>query len=245
MKKIFAANWKLFKSPQETREFFSQWKEAFNGGKNEIVFFPSAISIEAASTSIQEMHAKYELNFGVQNAFTQAQGAFTGENSAAVVKGLGGKYILIGHSERRQIFGEKNDFLAEKVAFTQSLDLVPMLCVGETLQEREANKIFEVLKTQLADGLKKAEKNKTLAIAYEPVWAIGTGKVATPEQVQQTHQDVFEILKQLGFSAPILYGGSVKPDNAAGLIRIPHVDGFLVGGASLEVASFKKICESI
>jgi len=245
MKKIFAANWKLFKSPQETREFFSQWKEAFNGGKNEIVFFPSAISIEAASTSIQEMHAKYELNFGVQNAFTQAQGAFTGENSAAVVKGLGGKYILIGHSERRQIFGEKNDFLAEKVAFTQSLDLVPMLCVGETLQEREANKIFEVLKTQLADGLKKAEKNKTLAIAYEPVWAIGTGKVATPEQVQQTHQDVFEILKQLGFSAPILYGGSVKPDNAAGLIRIPHVDGFLVGGASLEIASFKKICESI
>jgi len=245
MKKIFAANWKLFKSPQETREFFSQWKEAFNGGKNEIVFFPSAISIEAASTSIQEMHAKYELNFGVQNAFTQAQGAFTGENSAAVVKGLGGKYILIGHSERRQIFGEKNDFLAEKVAFTQSLDLVPMLCVGETLQEREANKTFEVLKTQLADGLKKAEKNKTLAIAYEPVWAIGTGKVATPEQVQQTHQDVFEILKQLGFSAPILYGGSVKPDNAAGLIRIPHVDGFLVGGASLEIASFKKICESI
>jgi triosephosphate isomerase len=242
MKKIFAANWKLFKSPKETREFFTQWKEAFQGSKNEVVFFPSAISIEAASTSIQQIKPNYELNFGVQNAYSQAQGAFTGENSAAVVRELGGKYVLIGHSERRQLFGEKNEGLADKVAFTQSLGLVPMLCIGETLQEREAGQTKEVLKTQLTQGLAKADKTKVLVVAYEPVWAIGTGKVATPEQVQETHKDVYETLGSLGFKAPILYGGSVKPDNAAGLIQIPHVDGFLVGGASLDVASFQKIC---
>lgn len=242
MKKFFAANWKLFKSPKETREFFTQWGEAFQASKDEVVFFPSAISIEAASVSIQKLQAKYELSFGVQNAYFQAQGAFTGENSATVLKELGGKYVLIGHSERRQLFGEQNELLADKVAFTQSLGLVPMLCVGETLQEREANKTKVVLKTQLTAGLAKADKSKGLVVAYEPVWAIGTGKVATPEQVQETHKDVFDILQGLGFTAPILYGGSVKPDNAAGLIQIPHVDGFLVGGASLEVASFQKIC---
>lgn len=241
--KIFAANWKLFKTPKETREFFAQWGEAFQGsGKNEVVFFPSAISLEAAGTSIQKLNAKYNLNFGVQNAYSQASGAFTGENSAVVAKELGAKYVLIGHSERRQLFGEKNELLADKVAFTQGLGLVPMLCIGETLQEREANQTKDVLKTQLTQGLAKADKSKTMVIAYEPVWAIGTGKVATPEQVQETHKDVFEILKSLGFTAPILYGGSVKPDNAAGLAQIPHVDGFLVGGASLEVASFQKIC---
>ncbi|WP_413288546.1 triose-phosphate isomerase [Bdellovibrio sp. HCB337] len=245
MKKIFAANWKLFKSPKETREFFAQWSEAFKGSKNEVVFFPSAMSLEAASTSIQKINAGYDLSFGVQNAYFQAQGAFTGENSAAVVKELGGKYVLIGHSERRQLFAEKNELLADKVAFTQGLGLVPMLCIGETLQEREAGQTKSVLKTQLTAGLAKADKVKTLVVAYEPVWAIGTGKVATPEQVQETHKDVFEILSTLGFTAPILYGGSVKPDNAAGLIQIPHVDGFLVGGASLEVPSFQKICSAI
>lgn len=245
MKKIFAANWKLFKSPKETREFFTQWGEAFQGGGNEVVFFPSAVSLEAASSSIQKIKASYELNFGVQNAYSQAQGAFTGENSASVVKELGGKYVLIGHSERRQIFAERNDLVAAKVAFTQSLGLVPLLCVGETLQERETGHTKTILATQLAEGLEKADKTKSVVIAYEPVWAIGTGKVASPEQVQETHKDVFDILKGLGFSAPILYGGSVKPDNAAGLVKIPHVDGFLVGGASLEVASFQKICSSI
>jgi triosephosphate isomerase len=248
--KIFAANWKLFKSPKETREFFSQWGEAFQAfvlsGKNEVVFFPSAISLETASSAIHSLKAKHELsynlNFGVQNAYAQAQGAFTGENSAAVAKELGAKYVLIGHSERRQLFAEKNELLADKVNFTQSLGLVPMLCVGETLQERESGKTQDVLKAQLTEGLSKADKTKTLVVAYEPVWAIGTGKVASPEQVQEAHKDIFVILKSLGFTVPILYGGSVKPDNAAGLIQIPHVDGFLVGGASLEVASFQKIC---
>lgn len=245
MKKIFAANWKLFKSPKETRDFFAEWAEVYRGGKNEIIFFPPAISLEAAGTSLQKIKADYELHFGVQNAYSQAQGAFTGENSAMVVQELGGRYVLIGHSERRQLFAENNAMVAEKVAFTQSLGLVPLLCIGETLQEREAGQTKAVLTTQLTQGVAKADKTKPLVIAYEPVWAIGTGKVATPEQVRETHRDVFEILKNLGVNAPILYGGSVKPDNAVGLIQIPHVDGFLVGGASLEVASFQKICNSI
>lgn len=238
MKKIFAANWKLFKTPKETRDFFAQFKEVSSKATGELVFFPSAISLEAASTSLQGSNIK----FGAQNCYFQAQGAFTGENSAQVVKDLGGTYILIGHSERRKVFGETDAVIADKVAFVQGLGLTPMLCIGETLEEREASHTFRVLETQLLLGLGKADKAKPLVVAYEPVWAIGTGKVATPEQVAETHTDVFNILKNLGFEkSPILYGGSVKPDNAAGLIKQPHVNGFLVGGASLEVKSFSEI----
>lgn len=235
MKKIFAANWKLFKTPKETRDFFTQFKEVAVKATGELVFFPSAISLEAASTSLVGTSIKW----GAQNCYHQASGAFTGENSAQVVKDLGGSYVLIGHSERRKIFAETDALIAEKVAFTQSLGLTPMLCIGETLEEREAKHTFRVLETQLLLGLEKADKTKPVVIAYEPVWAIGTGKVATPEQVAETHTDVFNILAKMGFEhSPILYGGSVKPDNAAGLIKQPHVNGFLVGGASLEVKSF-------
>lgn len=238
MKKIFAANWKLFKNPKETREFFVQFKELAAKATGEVVFFPSAISLEAASESLKGSAIKW----GAQNCHVQAQGAFTGENSAQVVKDLGGQYILIGHSERRKIFGETDALIAEKVAFVQGLGLTPMLCIGETLEEREATHTFRVLETQLHLGLAKADKNKPLVVAYEPVWAIGTGKVATPEQVAETHTDVYSILEKMGFAhAPILYGGSVKPDNAAGLIQQPHVNGFLVGGASLEPKSFAEI----
>lgn len=238
MKKIFAANWKLFKTPQETRQFFKTFKEVSSQSTGELVFFPSAISLEAAS---QEL-AGSKIKWGAQNCYSQASGAFTGENSAQVVKDLGGSYILIGHSERRSLFGETDTQVADKVAFVQGLGLTPMLCIGETLQEREGKKTFRVLETQLQLGLQKADKSKPLVVAYEPVWAIGTGKVATPEQVAETHTDVFNILKTLGFeTTPILYGGSVKPDNAAELIKQPHVSGFLVGGASLETASFAKI----
>jgi triosephosphate isomerase len=240
MKKIFAANWKLFKTPNETRQFFSQFKEFSSKATGELVFFPSAISLEAASTSL----AGTNIKFGAQNCYFQGSGAFTGENSAQVVKELGGSYILIGHSERRKIFGETDTMVADKVAFTQGLGLTPMLCIGETLEEREATHTFRVLEIQLQQGLAKADKAKPVVIAYEPVWAIGTGKVATPAQVAETHTDVFNILKTLGFhSAPVLYGGSVKPDNAAELIKQPHVSGFLVGGASLEASSFINIAQ--
>lgn len=238
MKKIFAANWKLFKTPQETRDFFSTFKDLANKATGEIVFFPSAISLEAASSSLKGSNIKW----GAQNCFAQASGAFTGENSAQVVKDLGGSYILVGHSERRKIFGETDALIAEKVAHLQSLGLTPMLCIGETLEEREGKHTFRVLETQLLLGLAKADKSKPLVIAYEPVWAIGTGKVASPEQVAETHADVYSILEKMGFAqSPILYGGSVKPDNAKGLAALPHVSGFLVGGASLDPKSFSEI----
>lgn len=238
MKKIFAANWKLFKTPKETREFFTQFKEMASKATGELVFFPSAISLEAASESLKGSAIK----FGAQNCFSQASGAFTGENSAQVVKELGGTYILIGHSERRKVFGETDGQIAEKVAFVQGLGLTPMLCIGETLEEREATHAFRVLETQLLMGLAKVDKSKPLVVAYEPVWAIGTGKVATPEQVAETHTDVHSILDKMGLGAtPVLYGGSVKPDNAGNLIKQPHVSGFLVGGASLEPKSFIEI----
>ena len=238
MKKIFAANWKLFKTPQETRDFFARFKEIQNGTTGELVFFPSAICLDAASESLKNSNIK----FGAQNCYSQAQGAFTGENSARVVQQMGGSYILIGHSERRSLFGETDAMVAEKTAFVQGLGLTPMVCIGETLQERDAKHTFRVLETQLLLGLAKADATKPLVVAYEPVWAIGTGKVATPEQVAETHTDVQSILEKMGFGhVAILYGGSVKPDNAATLIRQPHVSGFLVGGASLEPQSFKEI----
>ena len=145
MKKIFAANWKLFKTPQETRDFFTQFKELAPTSASEVVFFPSAISLEAASTSLKGTN----ILFGAQNCYFQSQGAFTGENSAQVVKDLGGSYILIGHSERRKVFGEEDGTIAEKVSYVQSLDLTPMLCIGETLQERESKHTFRILETQL------------------------------------------------------------------------------------------------
>jgi len=243
VKKFFAANWKLHKNPQETRGFFAEWNKQFNSNSaNEIVFFPPATSLEATSESLKGTTIKW----GSQNSYAEVKGAFTGEISAQVVKDLGGKYVLIGHSERRSVFGEGDELIAKKVKLVQGLGLVPMLCIGETLPEREASKTLQILKSQLEKGLSLADRQKELVIAYEPVWAIGTGKVATPEQVREAHQAVQQMVVELGFSAslPLLYGGSVKPDNAKELGAIPHVHGFLVGGASLEVPSFLTICQA-
>ena len=149
---------------------------------------------------------------------------------------------MLGHSERRKIFGETDSLIAKKVDFVQGLGLTPMLCIGETLEEREGGQTKKVIEAQLKESLCLASKTKSLMLAYEPVWAIGTGKVASPEQVQETHGEVRKILSDLGFGkTPILYGGSVKPDNAKQLIQIPNVDGFLVGGASLEAKIFLEI----
>lgn len=239
MKKIFAANWKLFKNPQETRNFFDVFKESFNKSEPEVVFFPSAVCLESTSHSLKGS----SILWGAQNVYSNNQGAFTGENSAQVIKDLGGSYILVGHSERRSIFGEQNKLFADKIENIQKLDMVPMYCIGETLQEREKNLTEKVLQTQLEEGLAKADKTKPIVIAYEPVWAIGTGKVASPEQVAQVHQWIHHWLEKNNYKqVPVLYGGSVKPDNASGLISQPGVNGFLVGGASLEVDSFLKIC---
>jgi triosephosphate isomerase len=242
-KKIFAANWKLHKNPQEAREFFAGFiKQVSIESDREIVFFPSAVCLEAAAQSL----ANTKIRWGAQNSYFEAKGAFTGETSAQTVKELGGQYILLGHSERRALFAETDELIAKKIAFVQGLGLTALLCIGETLEQREAGKTLTVLEEQLRVGLAKADSAKALVIAYEPVWAIGTGKIATSEQVAEAHAAIHSMIQKLGFSAgtPILYGGSVKPDNSKELLAIRHVDGFLVGGASLEIASFKAICQS-
>ncbi|MBX2988947.1 MAG: triose-phosphate isomerase [Bdellovibrionaceae bacterium] len=238
-KKIFAANWKLHKTPAETRSFFREFLQVSLPG--EIWFFPPASSWEACAESLRGSN----LQWGGQNVWSQVQGAFTGENSAAVLKELRARGALVGHSERRRLFGEGDELLADKVAVLQGLDLTPVFCFGETLEERDAGRTDEVNRRQLQKGLGKAVIGKPLIVAYEPVWAIGTGRVATPEQVAAAHAAAHDVLKELRLAdAPILYGGSVKPDNAPGLLGLPHVDGFLVGGASLEVASFQAICRA-
>jgi triosephosphate isomerase len=242
--KIFAANWKLHKNPQETRQFFSEFLPQVSSSKErEIVFFPSSPCLEAASQSL----ASSTIKWGAQNCYCELKGAFTGETSAQTVKDLGGQYVLIGHSERRALFQENDELVAKKVNLVQSLNLVPLVCIGESLSEREAGKTLHVLKTQLKQGLSQADPIKKILIAYEPVWAIGTGKIATSAQVAEAHAAIFQTLQELGFpiATAILYGGSVKPENSKELLSIPHVDGFLVGGASLDAASFAKICRSL
>ena len=158
---------------------------------------------------------------------------------------MGATHALVGHSERRKIFGESDELLAKKVAFIQSQGLTPVFCIGETLEQREAGQTNQVNAAQLEKGLSLLDKSKKIIVAYEPVWAIGTGKVAAPEQVAEAHAFVRTKLDQMGFpGTPILYGGSVKADNAKALGAIPNVDGFLVGGASLEVKSFLGICRA-
>ena len=239
--KIIAANWKLHKNPAETRLFFQQWNSAFKQTVDKkIIFFPPATNLQAAAECLNET----KMEFGSQNCFFETQGAFTGEISAKTVADMGGRWVLVGHSERRKLFNESDSLLSQKVSLVQSLGLTPMFCIGETLEEREAGDTDKILQHQLEKGLSKADKSKKIVVAYEPVWAIGTGKVATADQVRDAHLVCHQIVTKLGFpkETAVLYGGSVKSDNARALIQIPHVDGFLVGGASLDVKSFSEIC---
>lgn len=246
MKKIFAANWKLNKTPDESREFVIDLKNKVFGDeefftKREVVILPSAFSLEAVSS----LCAGTEIKYGPQNVFSELSGAFTGENSVLVAQGLGSQFVLVGHSERRALFQESNELLNKKNQLTQRHDLVPIFCVGETLVERESGETLEVCFQQLGAGLKDLDLKKRLIVAYEPVWAIGTGRVASSEQVAEVHLKIQHWLDEKGFAnCQLLYGGSVKPENAHELLQIPHVHGFLIGGAALQVDSFLKICRS-
>lgn len=245
MKKIFAANWKLHKTPTETRNFFSEWKDLTSGFdflNSEIVFFPTTICLESTAECAKGANWQW----GAQNAYSELKGAFTGETSVATLQTLGAKWCLVGHSERRSLFAEDDQLIAKKIAQIQLAGLTPLFCIGESLSERQSGRTFEVLQSQIDKGLSLANKTLPVVIAYEPVWAIGTGVVAEPAQVQEAHAKIFAMIEKLGFKnpIPILYGGSVKADNASGLIQISHVDGFLVGGASLEPNSFFAIAKA-
>jgi triosephosphate isomerase len=183
---------------------------------------------------------------GAQNVHWEEKGAFTGEISVGMLKEIGVRYAVVGHSERRQYFGETDATVNKRTLAAQAGDLTPISCIGETLQEREANQTFKVLERQIREGLKGLASPASIVIAYEPVWAIGTGKTATPAQAQEAHAFIRkEFAKLHGDAAAadvrILYGGSVKPDNMAILMKEADIDGGLVGGASLEVDSFAKI----
>ena len=246
MKKLMAANWKLHKSPSQTREFFRHFLPQTSGSGGQALgvdclFFPPASSWEATAESLKGSG----LRWGAQNIWFEEKGAFTGEVSAAVLKELGGASCLVGHSERRRLFGESPSWMPKKVAYAQSLGLLPILCVGETLEERNAGRTQEVVLEQVTSGISLANANQSLVIAYEPVWAIGTGQVASSTQVAEAHAMINSHLHEKGFEGvALLYGGSVKPENASELLSLPHVDGFLVGGASLEPESFLKICRA-
>lgn len=243
-RKIFAANWKLNKTPEEARQFVIQFKnEAFRFENffesREVLLFPSAFALEAVSS----LCAGSAIGYGPQNIYSEKSGAFTGENSADVALSLKAQFALVGHSERREVFKEANELLNKKTLLLQQLQMTPVFCIGETLAQRDAGDTLKVCLEQLNLGLQGTDTQERLIVAYEPVWAIGTGRVATVDQVAEVHAQLYKHLKSAGYvEFQLLYGGSVKPDNARELLSIPHVDGFLIGGAALQVESFMKVC---
>lgn len=211
----------------------------------DVVFFPSALAFAAAYDVGKDAPG---ISFGVQNVYSADKGAFTGENSAPIAKDAGAQYVLVGHSERRHVFGESDEQCADKCAAAERAGLIPMLCVGETLDEKEQGKTHDVVVRQLTAGLSKLTQRDatTSVIAYEPVWAIGTGRNATPADAGETHtvlrRALTDIVGDRAQDVRLLYGGSVTPANAAELLAAPNVDGVLVGGASLEIESWLSIC---
>jgi triosephosphate isomerase (TIM) len=240
---VFAANWKMNHGPTQARAFLRAFCAAYAPRDDRsVMFFPSALAFAGAREGAGE---RRDLQFGVQNIAPHEKGAFTGENSAVIARDAGATCVLVGHSERRHVFGETDAETAEKCALAAAHDLTPVLCVGETLDERERGETEGVVLRQLRAGLGQltASDRGRLLIAYEPVWAIGTGRNATPDDAAAVHAVLRAELKVLGAPAdvPVLYGGSVKPDNAAALLAARGVDGLLVGGASLDVESWLAI----
>jgi len=210
----------------------------------DIVVAPPYTAIAAVVHDLKQ--AKSEISVAAQNVHPEPKGAFTGEVSTAMLKAAGAEWVIIGHSERRELFGETDDLVAQKLGAVLEAELRPIVCVGETLEQREAGQTLEVVERQVRVTLELLAQSPGVgAIAYEPVWAIGTGKVAQPEDAQQVHESIRALLSEtapeLGDKTRILYGGSMKPDNAAGLLAQPDIDGGLVGGASLKADSFAGI----
>lgn len=231
--KIIAANWKLQKTLPDVASYFKEFK--CEGVPAVFFVSPVLLSQVAAATADTDIEA------GAQNISEHESGAFTGETSAEQVVSAKAKWILIGHSERRQHFHETNELTRTKLQLAIKHNLKPMLCVGESLEQRESNQTMDVVKEQLQVAL-EGLKPKDLVIAYEPVWAIGTGKVATVEQASEVHAGIKGILSQLGLTdVKVLYGGSVKSGNATELMGDKNIDGVLVGGASLDASEFSKI----
>ena len=237
---IIAGNWKMHKTNPEAEELARGLKEKVTPREGvSMILFPPYTALERVGRVIRDSF----IELGAQNIFYEKEGAFTGEVSAEMVKSAGCRYVIVGHSERRKYFQEDDEIVNKKVKSAILSGLIPLICVGETLEEREAGKEREVVSRQLREALEGIEGE--VVIAYEPVWAIGTGKTATPEIAQEMHAYIRGILEELwgekGRKVSILYGGSVKPSNIDSLMGEEEIDGVLVGGASLDVESFARI----
>lgn len=238
---LIAANWKMYKTLPQTRAFFEIWRAGGPIEGREVTFFPPATLLHEVASLL----ARGE-SVGAQNVHEAAEGAFTGELSCAMLTDAKCHFVLIGHSERRHVFGEPDSRLALKVKAALAAGLRPILCVGERLEEREAGQTLEVVLGQLEAGLGPEVPKTGFDIAYEPVWAIGTGKVASCQDALEVHTAIRAWLDRWGAGEEtrILYGGSVKPDNASELLKTPGVEGLLVGGASLDPKTFRAIAEA-
>ncbi len=246
--RVIAGNWKMHNGPSVTRAFFRDFAPNLGERAPTLIVFPPALSLAAAAES---RGGRPEVALGVQSIHWEEKGAFTGELSAAMALDSGATHALVGHSERRHVFGETDEEVARKVSVCVVTGLTPVICVGETLEERRAGRLEEVIVGQLGAALVglTGRPAAPFMVAYEPVWAIGTGETATPEDASGAHAVLRGLLGgQLegdrAAEVPLLYGGSVKPDNAAELLSAPEVDGVLVGGASLDPESFARIAES-
>jgi triosephosphate isomerase len=247
-KKIVAANWKMNMTQAEAASFVETFLQEISESRDvEVVIIPPFTAIAAVNAGLEA--ANY-IKVGAQNMHWERSGAFTGEISATMLRDLFVRYVVLGHSERRTLFGETDEIVNRKVRSAHEAMLRPILCVGESLQQRESGQVEKVLTTQLKGslaGLDAKELQETV-IAYEPVWAIGTGKTATADQAQEAHAFIRRVLGEISDEATadkirIQYGGSVKPDNARTLMSQPDIDGALVGGASLDPRSFAQIVQ--
>ena len=244
-KPIIAGNWKLNKTPHESILLVDELKRALvDVAGVDVVVCPPFVDLTDVSDSLVD----HDIALGAQNVFWEDAGAFTGEISAPMLKALNVAYVIIGHSERRQYFHETNETVNKRLRAALKHGLTPIVCVGENLAQRESNKTFDVIKDHCEGSLSglSAEEMKGMVLAYEPVWAIGTGKTATPEQAQEVHVFIRQLLEKmfdpgLAGSMRIQYGGSVTPDNIALLMAQEDIDGALVGGASLKAVSFAAI----
>ncbi len=245
--KFIAGNWKLHLTVADSVALASGVKQAVAtlpaGATLEVAVCPTALALAAVAQAL----AGSAVGVGAQNAYWEEKGAFTGELSSSLIKAAGAQYVILGHSERRQYFGETDQTVNKRLKAVLAQGLVPILCIGETLAERDGGQLQAVLTRQIQGGLEgiPASALETLVVAYEPVWAIGTGRTASPAQAQEAHAFVRGVLRgvvgTLADRVRIQYGGSVKPDNAKELMALPDVDGALVGGAALKAADFAAI----
>jgi len=246
-KQLIAANWKMNKTVKESISFIKKFKNLIKTKNKEIVICPPFTSLHETILLLKNT----DIKVAAQNMHHEEQGAYTGEISTTMLKDVGCEYVILGHSERRQYFNETDDLINKKIKLALKNNLKIILCIGETLEQRESDKTTSKIKSQIENCLKSISQNeiKNIVIAYEPIWAIGTGKTATPEQAEEVHRFIRKFLlknynQEISENTRIIYGGSVNTNNHKDLLKKENIDGALVGGASLDPENFARICDA-